>query len=258
MSYINEALKRAQTERNGQYLTYGPLLACAESGRRCFKGKAVTITLAVLGLLAGGVIIWSLTGLVPTLQGRLFSQGEAAVVKAPILPGDVPKRDRSASTVASMNTNDDDKINRSKMTMTGTAGTEQIPDDVLPLYREAVQLQRRQQLDAAENIYLNILNRDRKNVRAMNNLAVIYLSQKKFGEAKGLFQKAMTEDEQYVEPFYNMACLYARLKDRQQSLHYLKKAIMLNGDIRKWVGEDKDFDGLRNNKEFKELVEERT
>lgn len=279
MSYINDALKKAQSERKGHYLSHMPLVTEDDRSKRRFRRRAAVIGLSVLAVfMVCAVVIWGLPNWdsAPSVQKTV--QREIAAVKADTVSPAPPAQEKSATVVVSpveASKPDNDKSmaampdeNRPEVIKktevikkkdVSKTKKEKLQDqqDLLVLYQDALMQQQQHQFAAAEKIYLRILRRDTKHIYALNNLGVIYLSQKRLTKAKEMFLKAIQGDKNYVDPFYNMACLYAQVRNQEKSLLYLKKAVKISGDVRRWVKEDKDFENLRNNEEFNLLMEER-
>lgn len=126
--------------------------------------------------------------------------------------------------------------------------------DVKLLYKEALLYQQKDNLTEAQNTYRKILRIDPKHLSALNNLGVIYMSQKRSDAAKQIFTKAITLDKDYVEPYYNLACLYSQTGDTSNSLSYLKKAIILKNDVKNWAINDTDLVNIQALDEFKKIV----
>ena len=126
--------------------------------------------------------------------------------------------------------------------------------DVNVLYRQALLYQQKDDLTKAENIYKKILSIDPRHLSALNNLGVIYMSQKRNEEAKRTFTEAINVNEDYVEPYYNLACLYSQTGDTSSSLNYLKKAIKLKNDVKNWAINDTDLVNIQESVEFKKIV----
>ncbi len=77
----------------------------------------------------------------------------------------------------------------------------------------------------AEALYQRVLALDPGHVRALNNLGVIWMEQRKREAAIALFSRAIILKKDYVDPYYNLACLYARANEIDESLWYLKVAM---------------------------------
>jgi hypothetical protein len=81
------------------------------------------------------------------------------------------------------------------------------------------------------------------------------MSQKKSDQALRLFDKAVAVKGDYVDPYYNLACLYAQY-DVGNSLLFLEKAISMNSEVKKWAQNDNDLKNLHKSPEFRKLIEE--
>jgi len=92
-------------------------------------------------------------------------------------------------------------------------------------------------------------------VSALNNLGTIYIKEKNYPAAGRMFQKAIRRDPRYVDPYYNLACLYAVQEDVSRSLFYLKKAISVDRAARTWAMTDKDLENLRGHSEYERIIE---
>jgi tetratricopeptide (TPR) repeat protein len=126
--------------------------------------------------------------------------------------------------------------------------------DVKLLYQQALRYQQKDDLTKAQNTYRKILRVDPKHLSAMNNLGVIYMSQKRSEAAKHIFTKAINVNNDYVEPYYNLACLYSQTGDTSNSLNYLKKAIKLKNDVKNWAINDTDLVNIQALEEFRKIV----
>jgi len=126
--------------------------------------------------------------------------------------------------------------------------------DPQKLFDSALKYQQHNNLREAEKLYVRILKIDPKFATAMNNLGVIYMSQKKFDNAIRLFKKAIYNRKDYVDPYYNLACVHSLSGNMAESFTYLKKAIGLKKDVKNWAKNDKDLSRLHNFTEFRELM----
>ena len=71
------------------------------------------------------------------------------------------------------------------------------------------------------------------------------------------FQKAIKTKADYVEPYYNLACLYTMQKDQEEGLSFLKKAASLDRSVILWAQEDPDLVTLRAAPGFQALLGEK-
>ncbi|HEY9662109.1 MAG TPA: tetratricopeptide repeat protein, partial [Allocoleopsis sp.] len=68
--------------------------------------------------------------------------------------------------------------------------------------------------------------------------------------------KAIELNSNYEIAWYNRACDYALLGDRKQAIENLRRAIELNPENREWAKTETDFDSVREDEQFRSLVEE--
>ena len=122
-------------------------------------------------------------------------------------------------------------------------------------YDEALSAQRRGDHKRAEDLYQQALMLDPGHVRALNNLGVLFMDQKKKREAVALFNRAIVLKKDYVDPYYNLACLYARAEEIDESLRYLKVAMAIDRDVKNWVVKDADMKSVVTSDEFKKIME---
>jgi tetratricopeptide (TPR) repeat protein len=122
-------------------------------------------------------------------------------------------------------------------------------------YREALLAQRKGDLKRAEALYQKVLTLDSGHVRALNNLGVVYLARGKRGKAVAVLGRAIVLKRDYADPYYNLACLYARTNEIDESLWYLKVAATLDGNVINWVKKDADMQNVVASPEFKKLME---
>ena len=122
-------------------------------------------------------------------------------------------------------------------------------------YQEALIAQRKGDLRRAEALYQKVLALDPGHVRTLNNLGVIYMGQKKRGKAIALFGRAVVLKKDYVDPYYNLACLYAQTNEIDESLWYLKVAAAIDGGVLNWVKKDADMKNVAASPEFKKIME---
>lgn len=253
MSYINDALKKAQRDRDSRYGRFGGIIASGPVGaetpgrRRRVIGAAVVLAVLIASGLVAAVYYLqppapAMKGLsrpavpgndkagsaaVPGEQGPAMPQaatadGAAPAGSAAVTPGEAPKRHEA-----------------------------DIP------YKEALAAQRRGDHKRAEDLYQQTLMLDPGHVQAMNNLGVLFMDQKKKREAVALFDKAIALKKDYVDPYYNLACVYARIDEVEESMKYLKMALAINKEVKNWALKDADMKNVVATDEFKKIMEGR-
>lgn len=225
MSYINRALRKAQREREGsRYASHGVFHALPGDNRQQGrKWKALALSLAAAVLIA----LLSFIGLDRYWVGAGREKGAAAKVlqTAPLQP---------------------------------PAGREEggrFPG-AAELYNKAIKAQRDGRWEEAEIFYKRALSIYPQHIHALNNLGVIHMKKKRHAQAVELFVRAIAAKNDYVDPYYNLACLYSQQKNVPASLGYLGQAVKIDGAVRKWAKEDGDLINLHALPEFKKIMAE--
>lgn len=103
--------------------------------------------------------------------------------------------------------------------------------------------------------YEKVISMDPGHVEALNNRGVLHLHKKEYSAARKCFEKATRLKPDYVDPYYNLACVSVAQGQPEQGLRYLKKAVSMNPAVREWAKKDPDLDVLRGSPRFREMVE---
>jgi tetratricopeptide (TPR) repeat protein len=216
VSYINEALKKAQKEKDALAARYSSFFAARkEKGRDSRHRRVWWIPLAIiLILLAFGLYSW------------LDSRGPSA-------------------------------ISVSKKAISKAAPKQETTTDTEDLYERARDFQKSGRSREARSLYRRALALDLQNARAVNNIGVTFFQERNFAEAKNSFEDAIKLQPDYVDPYYNLACLYAVQGDTKRGIDYLKRAVSLDGSVREWALNDSDLRALKAMPEFEEVVGKR-
>ncbi len=127
--------------------------------------------------------------------------------------------------------------------------------DPKTLYAQALKMQRQGKLEEAKELYKQVIKAQPGNIKALNNLGVVYMKMKRYKWAIIRLNEAIRFKRDYVDAHYNLACLYAQINDKKKSLGYLKKAIALNPEARLWAARDADFKSLADGDDFKNLMQ---
>jgi tetratricopeptide (TPR) repeat protein len=229
MSHINDALKKAQEEKDSIYKKYGSIISTSSHGKAAKKRKLFALTLIASIVLLSSFFLLARYETKPTDAGG----------------------DRTASVTKTVPT----KKVSPREEKEPPPGVSQKPVNTEVLYEKALGYQKKNDRDRAERLYKNILNRDPEFVFALNNLGVIYMGTKRDEEAKAMFEKAIEHSKDYVDPYYNLACIYSKRGDVSTSLDYLKRAVQINNSVKKWVKNDKDLENVSSLEEFKAIAE---
>ena len=88
--------------------------------------------------------------------------------------------------------------------------------------------------------------------------ALVNLAQTKSGvEAEELYNEAFEKLQQAIKnggSSYNLACLYAIRNKKEEALKYLERSLSRNEISVEFVEKDKDWDGLRDDSDFKRIL----
>lgn len=231
MSYINDALRKAQKDKDNRYEPFGRAIASDPGGAdRPRKRRVILGAVAALAVLVSVALLFAVPGL------RQPSVRLKGAPPPPATPAEKP-----APKAAEM----------AGRPPAGPPVTREA--DVR--YQEALTAQRGGDLRRAEALYEKVLALDPGHVRALNNLGVIYMGQKKRGKAIAVFGRAVVLKKDYVDPYYNLACLYAQTNEIDESLWYLKVAAAIDGGVIDWVKKDADMKNVIASPEFKKIME---
>lgn len=218
MSYIHQALKKAQTERDDRYGKYEGILLSSRSKRSGLVRRSALIAAAAVGILFLAFISYSwldLSGPRATTADPLKPKHAA--------PPPAPVPDKTADADA--------------------------------LYQVGRTHHRSGRLREARIFYGKALKADPGCVAALNNLGVILMTEKNYPEARSRFEKAIRLKPGYVDPCYNLACLFALTDHPDQGIRFLKRAVSLDPQVKAWALEDADLEKLRNEPGFAEIVD---
>jgi tetratricopeptide (TPR) repeat protein len=161
------------------------------------------------------------------------------------------------------------------------------PNNVPTLLFYAGQLRQAKQNDESETFYKKVLTIEPDNVEGLTNLATLAYMENDEKEAEEYMAKALKtgkmdrndysrmgfyllaadknkESVQYYEKAiaispsnfdsYNLACAYAKLNDVDKALKQLEYAIKNGYGSKAQIDNDTDFNLIRSNEKFKELV----
>lgn len=88
---------------------------------------------------------------------------------------------------------------------------------------------------------------------ALFNKALTYELYDKYDEALKWYDKNL-EVENYIWSYYGKASIYGRKGDVKNTVKYLKIAIEMDKVVKEEASTERDFDNVRQSKEFQELV----
>jgi len=267
MSIINQALKKAQRERQraqGGTTWVSPASTAAGAPRR--RGQAFWIVTAALFALSLGATLhaWltSPTAHVETASGP----DRPAAVPLPQPQSVQPAMDAVTGPRPARQPVNAAAIQRPAQPR--TAGVAPVP----PVRGAALRrptppataadytargntLYRQGEYHRAIDMYEAALALNPLAVKARNNLGSAYLQLTMDDRAAAAFEEALRLDESYGLAYYNLACVQARAGNVNGAAAYLRQAAAIEPQARDWARTDSDFARVRNAPEFRQLLE---
>lgn len=237
MSYINDALRKLQKEKKTRYVAYDHIVSAPGK-----KSEPPQKWLSIIGIL---IVFFFAAGMIVLLYGLedkkvpVIHKISAPPVAPPVVAEPEPNK----------------KVELKPHKTTAKARTTQEIAESKVFFAQALERQREGKFEEAKSLYKKVVKIDPQNMQALNNLGVIYMSQKRYKWAIIRFNDALNIKHDYTDAHYNLACLYAQKNDVPQSLFYLKNAIEFNPEVRQWAKNDGDLKALANLAEFKKLME---
>jgi tetratricopeptide (TPR) repeat protein len=216
MSYIHQALKKAQTERDRRNGPYEGVISPSGSKKRGSIRRWILIAVGAIGILSLAFVAYSWLDRGAGRPGPEAPPRVAAVAQA-------PRADNRPDAEA--------------------------------LYQVGKRHHQDGREVEARGWYEKALQVDPGLVTALNNLGVILMAEGNYPEAQRRFEKAVRLEPQYVDPCYNLACLFALTGETEQAVRYLKRAVSLDPQVRGWALEDPDLEGLRSLPGFQEIID---
>ena len=88
------------------------------------------------------------------------------------------------------------------------------------------------------------------------NLSAIYIEDKDYESSIEILNEGIKNNPAAHDLYYNRACSYTKLYKRDMVLKDMKTSLKLYPKLLSWFKQDKDFDLLRDDKEFISIIEE--
>jgi tetratricopeptide (TPR) repeat protein len=217
MSTINEALKKAQNEKDRRLVTYRAILSAGHGKHVYPQKKHLTWVIIPVVLIIG------------------FLASDAWLKKNNTLPPVSVETDG----------------NQVLQGLSFSTGHKESADK---FYNRARNFHRTEQFALAKRFYHEALRIDPDHPQALNNLGVICLIEKDYTKAEKHFLRALNRNADSADVYYNLACLYALRGSRKRGLDHLQYAVQLNPEARAWAKKDNDLDGLRGEPAFEALI----
>ena len=229
MSYITTALKRADKANDERYLPYRDIISARP--RRRIRGKKRLI----LGVCLASLVLLASTAFSLIIY---FGQEGTGNEEGALYVTAVSHRGRI------------EPVARQKAL---TAAADPARDAEI-LFQAGLRRQQAGSLVEAEAFYHRAIEANPRSLNALNNLGVLFLSQRRDREAIDIFTKLIDVKGDWADPYYNLACLYSRQGDIPKSLWHLKVALWMNKELREWARNDSDLEPLRSKPEFQKII----
>ncbi len=259
MSYINEALKKAQKEKDANQKGYMQSIGKSERGKQKFNKGILYSALIIIIVLASAIYLKS-NGLfeqekeeqLETLQGiqalkTVPEKKEAAAAEQRIEKAEQVKEVKKVEQVVEI---EPVKPVKQQDTVPQSKKTESFAVQTKEMYEQAVSFFKQGKVKEAETSYIKILSIDPGHIRSLNDIGVLYIHDGKYEKAVIYLEKAARLKPKYADPYYNLACAYSLQNMREKGMAYLIKAVETDKNVREWIKEDRDLINLRELPEF--------
>jgi tetratricopeptide (TPR) repeat protein len=255
MSHINEALKKAQKDRDVHSLRYSGILAASGRKRRIFSGRTILWAIPLIIVIFLAFFYDSWLDFTSSQTPEPFEKDQERFQSTPKGTGLAKPRETVPGKPREIGLR---KLQETVPDKPGKNGPRKLqetnPGKTQETYDRARQFHKEGRLEEARRLYEESLRLDPGYVDALNNLGVILISKRDYVAAQRSLEKAVRLKPRYAEPFYNLACLNAIRGDIKLALAQLKKAVSLDPTVRDWARKDTDLESLRHLPEFRELM----
>jgi len=257
MSHINEALKKAQKEKDARHLKYTSFLFARRKEKRALAWRVLLWSSLLFVLIFLGFRSyswWDSRGKItpsPNEQKKVAKPSRAANVAnsktSQVQATARPETSRPKPALGGR-TSQDKALGR------GTASPQKATSSAEAFYEKGRRFYKSGRLSDAKRFYQEALRLDPGYVDALNNLGVLYMRDKDYPAAQRSFEMAVSLKPGAVDPHYNLACLYAIRGETEQSLAHLRRAVSLDPTAKAWAQKDSDLESLRGLSEFEETI----
>lgn len=237
MSYINEALKKAQKDKDAGRTGYMRSIGKSGSTQRFLDIRII---------LLFSVIILLLLFFLYYRSGRQAGKDTKDTVET-IVHKPVPNKQKNNRVQVREN------INPPKKKRTAAENNNQ--NKIETLYKQAVSFFEDKKIEEAKNIYKEILLQDPGHINSLNDLGVLFLQEGRYNDAISHLEKAVKLKPGFVNPVYNLACAYSLRNQGEKGMKYLQKAIEIDEKAKEWANHDPDLQNLKEYAEFTLLTD---
>ena len=206
MSYIHQALKKAQVERDDRYGKYGGIVPSRSKNPGRTKKWILLIVVSLIILFLAFMSYSWLDFNAPEVDTNVVHRQRG--------PVQLPIHEK-------------------------TVNAEEF-------YQRGKEHHKSGRLNKARMWYEKALIADPGCVAALNNLGVLLIRDGNYSAARSRFEKAIRLKPGYVDPYYNLVCLFALTDQTKQALRYLKRAVSIDPQVKEWAKMDSDLGNLHN------------
>ncbi len=129
------------------------------------------------------------------------------------------------------------------------------PNHYVAMYNKAVALFQQKRNKESLTIFEKLGEKINNDILALNMLSLIHDSLDKLDNAINYCNKIIEKDPNFMTAWYNRSCFKVKLGQIEDGLKDLKKAFELDKKtVLDLLKEEKDFDSIRNDKRFQDLV----
>lgn len=242
MSYINQALKKAQKEKDAVRVSY-----IRSIGRTGSSAESVQVKGYIFAVLAGIILVAG--GIYYIVKGNSDKAPEVAAIPAAIEYATDVKRENRHNTI------NENVIREEVNAKVPEMDTKGITDIIEDQYKRAVLLLKEKRVKDALAIYMKILDKDPGHIASLNDIGALYLHEGKYADAIIHLEKAVRLKRGFVTPCYNLACAYALNNEPEKGMAYLEKAVDIDKEVKAWAKKDPDLKNLRGQSGFITLIE---
>ena len=240
MSYINEALKKAQKNKDAGYIDYMRTIGKAGGTERFSDKKLIYIPLIIIFIFL--ILLYIKIG-DPFGRKPVGTRKTAEAVTA---------ADRSQNN-KNLTVNGEKSSPVKKADEIDTSKAD-IINQSEELYKQAVSLFEKGRFQDAKDIYTKILTLDPGHINSLNDMGVLAMKQGEYKDAINYLEKAVRLKPDYVTSYYNLACAYSLLNDPDKGMDYLLKAITIDKKVKDWAEKDPDLRNIVESARFKVLI----
>ena len=237
MSYINEALKKAQRDKDAGYPGYMHSIKKSGSKNSLFDKKFIFSIVVILSLTV--LLFYSMLG--GRAEHDIGNNKETSV--------DIPVS-KNQNTVKNMPVIERDNLPRGDTTEQENNSFNK-KDEIETLYMQAVSFFKENKIQQAKDIYKEILLQDPGHINSLNDMGVLFLQEGRYADAVNYLEKAVRLKPNFANPFYNLACAYSLQNEKEKGMAYLLMAIEVDEKVKGWAKEDPDLKNLKDYAEFK-------